>query len=317
MARPELIECGASCQGPARQKTAVRRFSPRCQSRSRQYRQFGGRNAGMRRAGSCRHPETRPETTSIVPSRRPQQGCSALNFPTAIVLYVSTPQMPGYRQAAACPRAAQKTATFRSLRSPQWQHWCRRQAQSIANRRTFGGSQQAPAAVRVPSSASSKRDVAKAPKSRNGGARAQLRSVAQQRCGVHSTGGGSPHFSTSIVFPRNGRPVAHARRGRQKDSRTIVGDKRLQKAHGEMVVVYPLEFHRRTNRQWRHRVEAATRSPESDAPPNRGNECCPNCCLPVAKPLVSRYLPGCIVEHHWVCKTCEFGWTSRFQPLLV
>jgi hypothetical protein len=49
-----------------------------------------------------------PETTSILPSRRPQLRCSALNFPAAIVLYVSTPQMPAYRQAAACPRAAKK-----------------------------------------------------------------------------------------------------------------------------------------------------------------------------------------------------------------
>jgi len=40
-----------------------------------------------------------------------------------------TPHMIRYRQAAACPRAAQKSATFRSLRSPQWQSWCRRQAQ--------------------------------------------------------------------------------------------------------------------------------------------------------------------------------------------
>jgi hypothetical protein len=29
----------------------------------------------------------------------------------------------------ACPRAAQKTQTYRSLRFLQWQPWCRRQAQ--------------------------------------------------------------------------------------------------------------------------------------------------------------------------------------------
>jgi hypothetical protein len=35
-----------------------------------------------------------------------------------------------YRQAVACPRVAQKSATYRSPRYPQWQHWCHRQAHS-------------------------------------------------------------------------------------------------------------------------------------------------------------------------------------------
>src|SRR4029453_4682433 len=133
----------------------------------------------------------------------------------------------------------------------------------------------------------------------------------QQRCGVPSFGGGSS--GTSIVFPRNGRPVAHARRGRQEDSRRIVHARGLQKAHDEMVVIYPLEFHRRANRPGQHRVKAATRSPESDGSTSRGNECCPNCCLPAASPFVSRYLPGCVVEHHWLCNTCGFSWTTRFH----
>jgi hypothetical protein len=34
-----------------------------------------------------------------------------------------------YGRAAACPRAAQKSAMYRSLRFLQWQPWCRRQAQ--------------------------------------------------------------------------------------------------------------------------------------------------------------------------------------------
>src|SRR5690349_10057784 len=29
-----------------------------------------------------------------------------------------------------------------------------------------------------------------------------------------------------------------------------------------------------------------------DNPPDRRNECCPNCCLPVERPFVSTYLPG-------------------------
>ena len=83
------------------------------------------------------------------------------------------------------------------------------------------------------------------------------------------------------------------------------------------MVIYPLEFCRRSERQRKHLVKASTRSQHDDAPTNRGNEFCPNCCLPAARPLVSRYFPGCVVEHHWLCKTCEFTWTSRFDPLLV
>src|SRR5260370_16915634 len=84
-----------------------------------------------------------------------------------------------------------------------------------------------------------------------------------------------------------------------------------------MAVIYPLEFHRRSERQWRHRVKASTRSGDDKASTIRGNECCPNCCLPAAKPFVSRYLPGSVVEHLWECKTCEFICTTPFHPLLV
>jgi hypothetical protein len=80
-----------------------------------------------------------------------------------------------------------------------------------------------------------------------------------------------------------------------------------------MVVLYPLAFYRRSKRP--SRVVASRRSEHDVAFANRGNECCPNCCLPAVKPFVSRYLHGCVVEHHWLCKTCEFSWTSR--PLLV
>jgi len=84
-----------------------------------------------------------------------------------------------------------------------------------------------------------------------------------------------------------------------------------------MAVLHPLEFFRRSERRWKHRFKAPARSAANHAPTNRGNECCPNCCLPTANPFVSRYLPGCVVEHHWECKTCEFRWTNRFHPLLV
>ena len=84
-----------------------------------------------------------------------------------------------------------------------------------------------------------------------------------------------------------------------------------------MAVLYPLEFYRRSEQQWKSRVTASTRPEDDTTAANRDNECCPNCCLPAAKPLVSRYLHGCVVEHHWLCKTCEFSWTSRLHPLLV
>jgi len=84
-----------------------------------------------------------------------------------------------------------------------------------------------------------------------------------------------------------------------------------------MVVLYPLAFYRRSKRPSKSRVLASRQSEHDAASANVGNECCPNCCLPAAKPFVSRYLHGCVVEQHWLCKTCEFSWTSRFQPLLV
>jgi hypothetical protein len=84
-----------------------------------------------------------------------------------------------------------------------------------------------------------------------------------------------------------------------------------------MAVLYPLEFYRRSEQRWKSRVTASARPDDDAAAANGDNGCCPNCCLPVAKPFVSRYLHGCIVEHHWLCKTCEVSWTTRFDPLLV
>jgi hypothetical protein len=84
-----------------------------------------------------------------------------------------------------------------------------------------------------------------------------------------------------------------------------------------MVVLYPLEFYRRSEPQRKSRVTASTRRADYAASANRGDECCPNCGLPAAKPFVSRYLHGRVIEHHWLCKTCDVSWTSRFHPLLV
>jgi hypothetical protein len=57
-----------------------------------------------------------------------QEGAERLIFEQALCFTSETPHY-GIRQAAACPRAAQKTQTYRSLRFLQWQPWCRRQAQ--------------------------------------------------------------------------------------------------------------------------------------------------------------------------------------------
>jgi hypothetical protein len=95
----------------------------------------------------------------------------------------------------------------------------------------------------------------------------------------------------------------------------------------EMVVLYPLEFYRRHERQGKpqsrqgkpqskRRVEAVVRFKDGESSPERGGECCPNCCLPVATPFVSTYLREG-VEHYWRCKTCEFDWNSRIPPLLI
>jgi transposase-like protein len=83
------------------------------------------------------------------------------------------------------------------------------------------------------------------------------------------------------------------------------------------MVVYPLEFYRSSELQWKRRVKAAAQSQRDEPSTNRGNETCPNCRLPVSAPFVSEYRSGCVVEHHWLCRSCDFHWTTRFDPLLV
>ena len=82
------------------------------------------------------------------------------------------------------------------------------------------------------------------------------------------------------------------------------------------MVIYPLVFHRRSARQWQRHAKAPAQSDDKRCKA-QGNGCCPNCCLPVARPFVSAYLRACVVEHHRRCASCEFSWTSRFDPLLV
>jgi hypothetical protein len=83
-----------------------------------------GKGNGLERPAATSSPESGSDagTKEIASS-------SALISQSAIVLYVPTPQIFGYWQAAACLRAAQKSATYRSPRSTCWQPWCRRSAQ--------------------------------------------------------------------------------------------------------------------------------------------------------------------------------------------
>src|SRR5262245_59137772 len=91
-----------------------------------------------------------------------------------------------------------------------------------------------------------------------------------------------------------------------------IGARPTAEGAAQMAVLYPLEFFRRSEQQWKSRITASTRPEDDAAAANRDNECCP---IPVAKPFVSRYLHGCVVEHHWHCKTCEVSWSTHFHPL--
>jgi hypothetical protein len=79
------------------------------------------------------------------------------------------------------------------------------------------------------------------------------------------------------------------------------------------MAVYPLDFYRRSELHWKRRVEAAE-SRRDDPSTNRANERCPNCRLPISTPFVSEYLSGYAVAHHWICRSCDFHWTTRFDP---
>ena len=86
------------------------------------------------RRGLCRAQTVAFGAKSVPRPRWAQDGPrptppSAFNFSTSHCTSHPIPHIIGYRQAAACPRAAQKTQTYRSLRFIQWQPWCRRQAQ--------------------------------------------------------------------------------------------------------------------------------------------------------------------------------------------
>jgi hypothetical protein len=78
-------------------------------------------SAGVAAASGPEHGRTMPAPKKPLFRRQISQ--------SAIVLCVPTPQVFRHWQATACPRAARKSATYRSPRSPYWQPWCRRSAQ--------------------------------------------------------------------------------------------------------------------------------------------------------------------------------------------
>ena len=57
------------------------------------------------------------------------------------------------------------------------------------------------------------------------------------------------------------------------------------------MVIYPLEFYRRSERQWKHRVKASMRSQHDDALTDRGNEYCPKL-LPPGRMTIGVKLPS-------------------------
>ena len=73
---------------------------------------------------ACGRDPVPPEaaTSGLTSGRRRQHqrnaSSSAIISRSAIVLHVPTPQIFSYWQATACPRAARKSATYRSPRSP-------------------------------------------------------------------------------------------------------------------------------------------------------------------------------------------------------
>jgi hypothetical protein len=82
------------------------------------------------------------------------------------------------------------------------------------------------------------------------------------------------------------------------------------------MVVYPLEFHRRSEQKWRRNAAASVQIEHAETPTRRSDQC-PRCCILAAAPLVSVHRPGGDIAHHWKCKTCEFDWDTIFRPLLV
>jgi hypothetical protein len=84
--------------------------------------------------GSRTHRRRRRRRDKRTASRRGgERGCSSLisriaRFLELPLCFTVHPAISRHGQAAACPRAVQKSATYRSLRLLQWQPWCRRQA---------------------------------------------------------------------------------------------------------------------------------------------------------------------------------------------
>jgi hypothetical protein len=82
-----------------------------------------------------------------------------------------------------------------------------------------------------------------------------------------------------------------------------------------VMVVYPLAFHRRSERKWRRKADSSFQIESAETPPRRSDQC-PRCCILAAGPLVSVHRPRGIA-YHWQCKTCECDWDTFYRPSLV
>jgi hypothetical protein len=69
-------------------------------------------------------------STDLTAGPRHHRIGSARNFSTRHCSLRPAPHIFKHRQAMACPRAVQKSATYRSPRFLHWQRWCHRQAQN-------------------------------------------------------------------------------------------------------------------------------------------------------------------------------------------
>src|SRR3979409_2129503 len=82
------------------------------------------------------------------------------------------------------------------------------------------------------------------------------------------------------------------------------------------MVVYPLEFHRRSEQKWRRKAASSVQIEHAETPTRRSDQC-PRCCILAVTPLVSVHRPGGDIAHHWKCKNCEFDWDTIFRRLFV
>jgi hypothetical protein len=82
------------------------------------------------------------------------------------------------------------------------------------------------------------------------------------------------------------------------------------------MLIYPIEWHRRVNKQWLARMARIPFRPFLYQS-NENEKCaetkgCLNHVKPTA-PIRSRFRPPNLIEHDWVCSSCEKKWTTSIR----